>query len=72
MVRTHKNKSGYLINNDTGRLVHREVAERKVGGSIYSGYEVHHKNGDKTDNRKSNLAVLRDSCHKYITKKNRK
>lgn len=70
MVRTHKNKSGYLINNDTGRFVHREVAKRKVGGPIYPGYEVHHKNGDKTDNRTSNIAVITKPFHKFITKKN--
>jgi hypothetical protein len=69
MVRTHKNKSGYLINDSTGQFVHREVAERKVGGPIYPGYEVHHKNGDKTDNRTCNVAVVRDSFHKFIHKK---
>jgi hypothetical protein len=69
MVRTHKNKSGYKINDATGRFVHIEQAEKKVGGRIYAGYEVHHKNENNTDNRIDNLAVVSKPLHRAIHKK---
>ena len=63
-----KNKSGYKVFREGNKTVsvHKRVAEKKVGGSIYDGYEVHHKDGDKNNNRPSNLAVLRKSFHRKI------
>lgn len=46
--------------------MHRRVAEKKVGGPIRKGYEVHHRNGVKTDNRPSNLSVLPKWLHRAI------
>jgi len=57
-------KSGSGLN-----YTHRTVAEKKLGGSIYKGYEVHHINGNKTDNRPSNLTVVSSSKHKQIHSK---
>lgn len=56
-----KNKSGYKVFREGNRTVsvHKRVAEKKVGGPICAGYEVHHKDGNKTNNRPSNLAVLK-------------
>jgi len=45
---------------------HRRVAEKKLGGPIWPGYEVHHINGIKTDNRPSNLTVIPRDVHRAI------
>lgn len=71
MVWFRKNKSGYKTfkQNGTTYSVHKRVAEKKVGGKIYDGYEVHHKDGNKNNNRPSNLAVLKKSFHRKIHRK---
>ncbi len=63
-----RNNSGYKVFKENGKTqsVHKRVAEKKVGGKIYPGYEVHHKDGNKNNNRPSNLAVLKKSSHKNI------
>jgi hypothetical protein len=63
------NKSGYKTFKDsdgTTHSVHKRVAEKKVGGKIYKGYEVHHKDGNKTNNRPSNLSVIKKSAHRRL------
>lgn len=69
-LRTRTNGSGYQQFRDprTGQwvLTHRRVAEKKVGGRIYSGYEVHHLDGDKNNNRPSNLRVVSKEQHRRI------
>ncbi len=67
-MKFRRNKSGYKVFKERGKIqsVHKRVAEKKVGGKIYPGYEVHHKDGNKNNNRSSNLAVLKKSVHKQI------
>ena len=48
------------------KYTHRRVAEKKLGGHIRSGYEVHHINHNKRDNRPSNLTVIPRSVHRAI------
>lgn len=69
-----RNKSGYATfkEGDKTKLVHRRVAEKKLGGSIFKGYEVHHKNGNKTDNRPANLRVMKKSSHRRLHAKKRR
>ena len=72
-LKTKVNSSGYMQFKDpnTGRwtLTHRRVAEKKVGGRIFAGQEVHHLDGDKTNNRPSNLKILSKAAHRSIHRK---
>lgn len=67
---TRVNSGGYAQFRDpnTGQwaLTHRRVAEKKVGGRIFPGYEVHHIDGDKTNNRPSNLTIVSKTEHRQI------
>jgi HNH endonuclease len=69
-LETRVNSSGYQQFKDpsTGRweLTHKRVAEKLVGGSIFPGREVHHIDGDKTNNRPSNLTIVSKAKHRVI------
>ena len=53
-----KDKKGYKRFADSGKSVHRHVAERKLGRKLSSRERVHHKDGNKSNNRRSNLQVF--------------
>jgi hypothetical protein len=69
-LQTRVNKSGYQQFKDprTGNweLVHRRVAEKAVGGRIFAGHEVHHIDGNKNNNRASNLQIVSKDEHRAI------
>jgi len=73
--RFKKNKSGYKVFKDSDgktRSVHKRVAEKKMGGKVKKGYEVHHKDGNKANNRPSNLWAVKKSTHKKLHSKKKK
>lgn len=45
---------------------HRIVAERMLGRKLRSNEVVHHKNGNKKDNRECNLVVMTRSQHSKL------
>jgi hypothetical protein len=67
---TRVSNSGYQQFKDpgTGQWVytHRRVAEKQVGGAIYAGREVHHIDGNKNNNRPSNLTIVSKAEHRQI------
>lgn len=59
-------KNGYLtitIGNKK-RYIHRMVMEEHLGRPLMPNETVHHINGDKTDNRIENLALMTSTEHR--------
>ena len=65
-TRSRNGYSQYRTSSGGWKFTHRRVAEKKMGGRIRSGHEVHHVDGNKRNNRPSNLRVLSKSAHRAI------
>ncbi len=65
-------EKGYPRWKNTKKLVHRTVAENKVGGKIFKGMVVHHRDGNKKNFRKSNLVIMGRSNHSRLHIRKRK
>lgn len=65
-LETRTNAKGYQEYRDpkTGewKSVHRRAAEKKLGG-LRDGFHVHHRDGDKQNNRHSNLVEVHSKVH---------
>lgn len=63
--KVHAATGGYLFRTVGRKTVylHIEAAEKALGKKLPKGAEVHHINGDQTDNRNANLVICQD--HKY-------
>ena len=73
LVRFYKDKKGYKRFSNSDKLVHRHVAEKKIGRKLRNGEVVHHINRDKTDNRRSNLWVFKNQkSHHSVHKSDKK
>jgi hypothetical protein len=55
--RTYVGKGGYKRFKNSGKLVHRYVAEKKLGRKLKRDEVVHHKNHNNQDNTPANLVV---------------
>lgn len=63
MGETYRDSKGYPRFADTRELVHRKVAEKKIGRELREHEVVHHKDGDKTNFRRENLRITSRSHH---------
>lgn len=59
--RRRKHSQGYSLVG--GEYEHRLVAEKMLDRKLLPTEHVHHRNGDRTDNRPENLEVLPASAH---------
>lgn len=66
---TYIDKAGYKRYRNSGILVHRYIAERKLRRKLRDGEVVHHKNRNKRDNRRSNLWVFSSQKKHHTTHK---
>lgn len=64
-----KDSKGYPRSKSTGKLIHRSVAEKKIGRPLREHEVVHHKDGDKANFRRDNLRVTSRSYHSKLHKK---
>ena len=69
--KTYVDENGYRRFKDSGKSVHRWVAEKKVKGKIHEGRVVHHRDGDKQNNDPSNLRIMSRSDHSRLHAKQR-
>ena len=65
----YRDGNGYKRIKKTGQLVHRRVAEKKIGRSLKPWEVAHHINRNKSDNRASNIWVFGNQNKHYTTHK---
>lgn len=63
MGNTYIDQNGYPRFKNSGKPVHRVVAENKIGRELREYEVVHHKDRDKTNFRKENLRFTSRSHH---------
>ena len=68
-------ENGYIVeyqkgyNKKSNVKQHRKIIEEKLGRRLLTSEVIHHINGDKTDNRLENLAVMSRSEHSSLHRK---
>lgn len=56
--KVYLDENGYYRFKDSNKLIHRWVAEKKIGRRLYFGEVVHHINRNKRDNSPENLQIF--------------
>jgi hypothetical protein len=57
--------NGYKRFSDSGKLVHRSVADMKIGRPLNNGEVVHHKDRNKQNNSFNNLQVFNNQAQHW-------
>ena len=60
---TYPDKNGYLRFNNTNKLFHRWIMEKKLDRPLQRWEVVHHINGNKLDNSPANLELTTRKAH---------
>jgi hypothetical protein len=72
-TREHNGYDQFRTKKGKWQYSHRRAAEKKLGGKIWDGLVVHHRDGNKKNNRSSNLSVMSRKKHSSLhAKKKRK
>lgn len=69
---SYVDENGYLRFNDSDILVHRYVAQKKLGRWLEPWEVVHHIDGNKRNNNPSNLWVCSQQEHDRIHEQNKR
>lgn len=69
MASWYKDKKGYPRFRDSGTLVHRWKASKKIGRPLRDHEVVHHRDGNKGNYSDNNLGVMSRSFHSKLHKK---
>jgi hypothetical protein len=70
-TRTYNGYRQYQKRDGSWDFTHRRAAEKKLGGKIFKDNVVHHKDGNKQNNRWSNLWVMPRVKHSSLHAKKR-
>ena len=60
----HYNASGYPVNNRSGELIHKKVADKKYGRPARKDEEDHHDDHNPKNFRRNNIVRLKKSTHR--------
>mgnify|MGYP003835292293 CR=1 FL=1 len=64
-LKIYVDSKGYRRFKDSDKLLHRWVAEKKLGRKLKKREVEHHENRDKLDNDPSNLWVFKNQAEHY-------